>query len=410
MHSTFGRWLSTSLLLASALFPLAARAQDLSPKIDHQAVAAATKGEPLILRARLVSMSGMPIAEPAAFVRLPGVTGFSRLPMKPDLAFQGLYAAEIPASYVVGDLDYYLESFDADGNGPGRAGSPEAPFHVVVSAPAPAAAAPAPVSTPTIAWLKVETTPAGAVVSIDGLRTGTSPQRAPVSPGVEHKVQIERDGYEPFEMTAQPLPANAEGLLTLELEPRPSNVLFNASAILFQPGMFGGGLDFGFGSVASIGTGHSGEVDEFAVKEARGIDLSFTYVLADHHGIAIDATFTSLKLQTDVSGYEEKVVATGKSYSTSVGYRAYLGPFSVVRPHLGLLLGARLIAIDQGDASLGWAPGEKSQLQPIVEPELGISIELPIHVSLDVLARAGVLSYFDGLPTNTFGAGLGCHF
>ncbi len=110
-------------------------AQELAPKIDHAPLARAARGEPAIIRARIVSMSGKPVFEPALFVRIQGLTGYSRLPMRAEGLIKNVHIAEIPSSMTSGNFDYYLEAYDEDGNGPGRAGSPETPFHVAVPQP-----------------------------------------------------------------------------------------------------------------------------------------------------------------------------------------------------------------------------------------------------------------------------------
>ncbi len=119
------------------LLSSAARAQELAPHLDHQPISKAVQGEPVVLRAIISSPIGRPIAEPTAFVRLAGVTRFSRVAMTPDATVRNLFHARLPEGLISGDFDYYLEAFDADGNGPARAGSPEAPFRVTVAAPAP---------------------------------------------------------------------------------------------------------------------------------------------------------------------------------------------------------------------------------------------------------------------------------
>jgi hypothetical protein len=126
-----------ALALALWCAPRAAASQELPPHLDHQALTRAIHGEPVVLRAVITSPIGRTIAEASAFVRLAGVTRFSRVPMRADATVPGLFFAKLPEGLVTGDFDYYLEAFDADGNGPARAGSPEAPLRVSVTAPAP---------------------------------------------------------------------------------------------------------------------------------------------------------------------------------------------------------------------------------------------------------------------------------
>jgi hypothetical protein len=128
-----------AVLVGVALVGAPALAQELAPRVDHPPVTRVTRGEAASLQATIVSPIGRPIMEPAIFVRLSGATRYSRVPLAPDATVKDLFVGRLPDALVSTDFDYYLEAFDADGNGPGRAGSPEAPFHVAVVAPVPVA-------------------------------------------------------------------------------------------------------------------------------------------------------------------------------------------------------------------------------------------------------------------------------
>jgi hypothetical protein len=92
--------------------------------IEH----AQPRAHAVTLEAHMASTAGRKVIEPAAFVRLAGEKDFQRL------AMQGLtgdtFSAELPASLADRDLEYFLEAFDEDGNGPFRKGSPERPLRL----------------------------------------------------------------------------------------------------------------------------------------------------------------------------------------------------------------------------------------------------------------------------------------
>lgn len=116
-----------------------------APSITHAAVARAVRAQPLELAARIVGENG--VSRAAVFYRRAGETSYRSLPMG-DLG-EGAYTATLPASLVSSDLEYYLEAFDKDGNGPGRSAGPAAPYRVTVGdAAAPAAMLPQMVKAP----------------------------------------------------------------------------------------------------------------------------------------------------------------------------------------------------------------------------------------------------------------------
>lgn len=108
---------------------------DLAPRLDHKPLKSARLGASVAIQANIVSLSGKAIYQPTVFVRPADLTSFVKVDMKSDPRIQGLFSAEIPATLITGDFDYYVEAFDEDGNGPSRVGSPDAPLHVSVSGP-----------------------------------------------------------------------------------------------------------------------------------------------------------------------------------------------------------------------------------------------------------------------------------
>ncbi|MHB8420370.1 MAG: hypothetical protein ACYDCL_20045 [Myxococcales bacterium] len=125
-----------------------ARAQSAGPTIDHTPVTQATAGQPLTIAATIHSSSG--VFQPVVLFRHPGEATWRKQELLAGT--NGSYAMTLPGNAVDRDLEYYLEAYDDDGNGPGRAGSPDSPFHVAVVAgvaqPAPEAAVTALVETP----------------------------------------------------------------------------------------------------------------------------------------------------------------------------------------------------------------------------------------------------------------------
>ena len=117
------------------------------PVINHAPVLQAEEGAPLMVRARIVDASE--IFAPAVYVRPRGAVQWDAIAME---RVGGTYEARIPAEQVTGPLEYFIEAFDEEGNGPARAGSPEEPIVVTTypagSRRAEASATPPPVATP----------------------------------------------------------------------------------------------------------------------------------------------------------------------------------------------------------------------------------------------------------------------
>ena len=72
---------------------------------------------------------------------------------------------------------------------------------------------------PALGLVRVETTPPGAQVMVDGIYAGLSPVAAPVPPDVEVVVQIADEGYEPARRTTQ-VGSAEEVTVAVELTPR----------------------------------------------------------------------------------------------------------------------------------------------------------------------------------------------
>jgi hypothetical protein len=156
-----GRW--SLMMCAVSLFlgarADAARTDTAAPVIQHTPVEgcpAAVVGAPpppCPVEAVITDDSG--VFDPTLLVRLHGTTSFDRVPMtlvpdKPDT-----YVALVPpALATAGVVDYLIEAFDIQGNGPARVGSENAPLQLrptmVTSPPTPPpTTTPPPPTTPT---------------------------------------------------------------------------------------------------------------------------------------------------------------------------------------------------------------------------------------------------------------------
>ena len=133
-------------LLAS---PAARAAAPVGPVVAHTPVTSAAPGGFVKVMAKVTDDVKV---FPQVFFRYDPAGQYEKaLDMKPVKGEPHVYGANIPTRGAV--VEYYVEAYDEQGNGPGRAGSPEAPIHVAVGreeprtssqhAPAPAAAPPA---------------------------------------------------------------------------------------------------------------------------------------------------------------------------------------------------------------------------------------------------------------------------
>ncbi len=120
-----------AFILAAALASTAAGAADVDPPvIFHKPPAAAIVGQPLEIVAEIKDPSG--VFGPTLYYRKPGTAKFASAAMNEA---GGKFSATIPATAVTGDLDYFIEAFDNEGNGPARKGTPEKPLKVDFTRP-----------------------------------------------------------------------------------------------------------------------------------------------------------------------------------------------------------------------------------------------------------------------------------
>jgi hypothetical protein len=110
------------------------------PVIKHEAIAKATRGQPLQITATITDdKSG--VFNPQACYRNVYNTEYQCVQLV--LTGQDTYAAEVPAKAITDGFAYFLEAFDNASNGPARSGAPEVPHSVAVEDPVVAAPLPA---------------------------------------------------------------------------------------------------------------------------------------------------------------------------------------------------------------------------------------------------------------------------
>ncbi len=124
--------LHVALTLCAMIVASPSQARDRkAPEIKHKAVHQAFRGQPLKIKAKITDRSGL--FEPTLYYRTGHSGTFKRLPLE----LQGkLYQASIPASDLSGkSVEYFIESYDQQGNGPARFASPNKPIKVIIKAP-----------------------------------------------------------------------------------------------------------------------------------------------------------------------------------------------------------------------------------------------------------------------------------
>lgn len=108
-----------------------------APVVEHTPIATHDGKGPVLVSARITDDSA--IFEPTLVVRAAGAAEapgavFMRVPLvKGDADF---YSAELPAALLAGDVEYLVEAFDENGNGPSRVGDESAPLKIVRDVPA----------------------------------------------------------------------------------------------------------------------------------------------------------------------------------------------------------------------------------------------------------------------------------
>lgn len=105
----------------------------------------ASVSPPCVVEAVIVDASG--VFDPTLLVRLRGVSAYERVPMKAVDDKVDTFGATVPAAMAfAGDVEYLIEAFDLQGNGPARAGDEAAPLvltKAIAAAPVMASVEPA---------------------------------------------------------------------------------------------------------------------------------------------------------------------------------------------------------------------------------------------------------------------------
>lgn len=136
-HRAFACLLAATLVAAvgagaAAAAPKRPKKDTTAPVVEHTPVAAHDGKGPVVISARITDDSA--IYEPTLVVRMAGAaTGFTRVPL---VKGEGeTYSAEVPAALLSGDVEYLVEAFDENGNGPSRVGDESAPLKIVRDVP-----------------------------------------------------------------------------------------------------------------------------------------------------------------------------------------------------------------------------------------------------------------------------------
>lgn len=125
----------TTLIAVPAAAKRRAKKTDAAPPaITHTPPSAHDGAGPLVIEAIITDDSG--VFDPALLVRAPGGV-FERIALTPVEGQDNGYAAQVPAALLDGDIEYLLEAYDENGNGPARAGEEAAPLRVPRVLPAP---------------------------------------------------------------------------------------------------------------------------------------------------------------------------------------------------------------------------------------------------------------------------------
>jgi hypothetical protein len=99
------------------------------PRIDHAPPSTCAVDVPCVVEARITDDSG--VFDPALLFRAAGATTFERASMQPVPGDATLFRAVVPPALIAGgDVEYLVEAFDVQGNGPARAGTDAAPLRV----------------------------------------------------------------------------------------------------------------------------------------------------------------------------------------------------------------------------------------------------------------------------------------
>lgn len=143
-HRSIGRAIvvcAVVMALPALGAPKRPRKDTAPPVVEHTPITSHDGIGPVLLQARIVDDSA--IFEPTLLVRMVsgadgvgsgGGSAFLRVPLIKGA--DDVFAAEVPAALLAGDLEYLIEAFDENGNGPSRVGDEGAPMVIKRAVPA----------------------------------------------------------------------------------------------------------------------------------------------------------------------------------------------------------------------------------------------------------------------------------
>lgn len=131
IHARFALLLIAPLVLVVTKDAVAA--DNVPPAILATTPEPLTPGAPFRVTCDIVDESA--IAHPTLYWRASGAGTFEAASMR--VVGEHTYRAETPVLQGIPAIDWYLEAYDAEGNGPARFGSPTEPQHTEVPALAP---------------------------------------------------------------------------------------------------------------------------------------------------------------------------------------------------------------------------------------------------------------------------------
>lgn len=175
--------------------------EEAGPDILIEPILRAEIGAGVVVSAEIVDPEG--VFEPKLYFRAIGDTKYLSNAMVPS-GGTDLFRGEIPSTAVTGPMEYYVEAFDKEGNGPSRSAPPARPHRVFVGPPEQAGGVDRAVKTgPAIVHVVVERAPKSRSIPIEASFRGTSG----VFNAVVYFRRIGSASFTPLSMAELPLSA-----------------------------------------------------------------------------------------------------------------------------------------------------------------------------------------------------------
>lgn len=119
------------------------------PVIEHTPPISCAVDVACVIEAQITDPSG--VFDPTLLFRTAGAATFERAPMQTVAGTPSLFRATVPAALLAaGAVEYLIEAFDIQGNGPARAGSDATPLRVASAPPIAKTTLPASEPTPPV--------------------------------------------------------------------------------------------------------------------------------------------------------------------------------------------------------------------------------------------------------------------